>query len=185
MVSVISCPLICAPVAEEQAVVKVLCNGTPCTIRPATKYDYPELLKLVPLVSRCPSTHDDDMLNEVFSNPWYHPYVVVRDDIGQIVTFGELLRLPHMGRAYDARLERVVTREEFRRNGAATKLCQFMVALASRLRCGRIDLTVENPTARRIYANLGFESVKTEVQRVMLTKENMEKVDDDFKSHFK
>lgn len=42
--------------------------------------------------------------------------------------FLELLRLPHLGRKFDGRLERVVVSEDFRNKGLATKMCQHTIA---------------------------------------------------------
>lgn len=184
MVSLFEVPLATPLIAPNKATKKVDCNGVACTIRPATIADYEALYELVPIVSRCPTKHSESMQKEIFGNPWYHPYVLCRDDTGEVVTFAELIRMPHIGRMYDSRLERVVTKESFRRRGAATKLCQFVVLMASKLGCCRIDLTVENPIAKRIYANLGFDTVTTEVQRVMLTESNLENISEEFKGHF-
>ncbi|CEL99281.1 unnamed protein product [Vitrella brassicaformis CCMP3155] len=87
----------------------------------------------------------------------------------ELVGYGELYLMPHMGRGFDGRLERVVVSEGFRGRGLATALCEHIIEQArGPLACGRVDLTVENPAAKHIYTKLGFEDVQTKMMRLML-----------------
>eukprot|EP00921_Rhytidocystis_pertsovi_P004912 GHVQ01008527.1.p1 GENE.GHVQ01008527.1~~GHVQ01008527.1.p1 ORF type:complete len:257 (+),score=60.14 GHVQ01008527.1:319-1089(+) len=85
----------------------------------------------------------------------------------ELIGFAELYRLPHLGRNFDGRLERVITREEYRGKGIATKLCEYIVDIAkTKLDCGRVDLTVEKGDARHVYQDkLQFSPVETTVLR--------------------
>lgn len=81
--------------------------------------------------------------------------------------FCELYVMPHLGRAADGRLERVVVSPAYRGKGIATAMCQLVLKLAKeQLEIGRLDLTVEKPEARHIYTKLGFAPVNTETLRL-------------------
>lgn len=88
--------------------------------------------------------------------------------------------MPHFGRGFDGRLEKVLVVEKFRGKKIAQKMCGVLLVVVSGfcnqrfwqardiLKCGRLDLTVEKPDARKVYSNLGFSKLEgTEVMRLM------------------
>lgn len=135
-----------------------------------TVSDYDIVRKLLPKVSTCVSTHSEDDITYFLSLPTYHPFVAFREDTGELVGFAEIYRLPHLGRSFDARLERVITTESFRGQGLATRMCECLIDLAkTKLNCNRIDLTVEKADARHIYeTKLQFKHVNTTLLRLTL-----------------
>ncbi|CDJ42495.1 acetyltransferase domain-containing protein, putative [Eimeria tenella] len=86
---------------------------------------------------------------------------------GPLCGFCEVYIQPHLGRAADGRLERVVIHPSFRGQGLGTQMCRLVLQIAQKqLSLGRIDLTVEKDDARHIYTKLGFEPVPTETLRL-------------------
>eukprot|EP01067_Filipodium_phascolosomae_P002927 Filipodium_phascolosomae@DN2524_c0_g1_i1.p1 len=130
-------------------------------------YDkYLETYSLLKKVSRCTAPHSQSFLeSEILSNPLYHPIVCTNGS--QVVAFAELYRMPHLGRLFDGRLERVVVADKMEGLGLATKLCGYIVEQAEKsLLCNRVDLTVENPKAKHIYQNkLQFDCLATQMMR--------------------
>eukprot|EP00922_Rhytidocystis_sp_ex-Travisia-forbesii_P039237 GHVS01058390.1.p1 GENE.GHVS01058390.1~~GHVS01058390.1.p1 ORF type:complete len:374 (+),score=27.41 GHVS01058390.1:720-1841(+) len=148
---------------------KIVCrDGTVVLLRSMNASDYETVRTLLPGVSTCSSFHESKALDSILQLPLYHPFCAFQEDSGEFVGFGELYRLPHLGRKFDCRLERVLTIESFRGKGLATALCQNLILLAKdQLSCGRIDLTVEKSDARHIYEKkLGFKKVATSLLRL-------------------
>lgn len=56
-----------------------------------------------------------------------HPCCAYRNDSNELVGYCELYRLPHIGRNFDSRIERVVVREAFRGRGLATLMCEHLI----------------------------------------------------------
>ncbi|GIX62536.1 acetyltransferase domain-containing protein, putative [Babesia caballi] len=87
-----------------------------------------------------------------------------------IIGYIEVYTLPHLGRLFDSRLERVVVDPRYRNHG----VCQKMITLALRfcssfLHCNRVDLICDNPVAMHIYEKFGFVEVKTNTYRKTLS----------------
>ena len=140
-----------------------------------TAADYPAVRELLPLVSRCQLQLSKEDLKEILNQPTYIPlccFAAVearngRSKEGDLCGFCELYVMPHLGRAADGRLERVVVSPAYRGKGIATAMCQLVLKLAKeQLEIGRLDLTVEKPEARHIYTKLGFAPVNTETLRL-------------------
>eukprot|EP00382_Lankesteria_abbotti_P005524 CAMPEP_0113845282 /NCGR_PEP_ID=MMETSP0372-20130328/669_1 /TAXON_ID=340204 /ORGANISM="Lankesteria abbotti" /LENGTH=195 /DNA_ID=CAMNT_0000814305 /DNA_START=23 /DNA_END=610 /DNA_ORIENTATION=- /assembly_acc=CAM_ASM_000359 len=153
--------------------VKIRCSpDIEVAIGPMTCADYADVRELIPGVSQCTTTFAEDDVNALLAIPTYHP-VCVRlvpsngnSKDSTLVGFAELYRLPHLGRGFDARLERVLIIEDYRGMGLATKLCNYMIEQAKVLGCGRVDLTVEAENAKHVYGNkLHFKEVDTTVMR--------------------
>jgi len=156
-----------ALVAPEVELGHFECNGIHVICGPMTRDDYPAVMKLLPGVSRCKTSHVPEEVSKLLSAPTYHPWCAYRLDTGELVGFAEIHRLPHLGRNYDARLERVIVSPDFRRQGLATKFVRHIIQQArDKLDCGRIDLTVEKAEAQTLYCNLGFAPVATNVYRL-------------------
>ncbi|CDR94641.1 hypothetical protein, conserved [Babesia bigemina] len=86
-----------------------------------------------------------------------------------IVGYIEVYMMPHLGRLFDSRFERIIVDPKYRNMG----VCQKMVATAihfcrSVLRCNRIDMICNNPVAIHVYEKFGFELVKTNTYRKTL-----------------
>lgn len=145
-------------------------KGNQYTIREMTVDDYPPVRKLVPGVSTCDLHHSPEYFATLLQLPTYYPFVLSRNDTGEVIGFAELILLPHIGRTCDSRLERVIVQPQYRGQGLATALCVRILEVAEALLgCNRCDLTVEKPDARHIYQNkLGFTPVTTEVMRLRL-----------------
>jgi len=142
-------------------------SGEDITIRAMVPEDYTQIRALLPKVSRCSRTHTAAEVEILLSCPNYFPFCAV-SSTGEIVGYAELHRMPHMGRLYDSRLEKVIVKESMRGNKIASILCSHVMAVAKdELSCGRVDLTVEKPDAKTVYAKLGFKTVETEVWRNM------------------
>lgn len=150
--------------------VEFLCKDVTVVFRPMEVDDYGAVRDLVPLVSRCFTRFSSQDVQALLALPTYHPWCAIRKDTGALVGFVELLRLPHIGRQFDGRLERVVVSENFRNRGLATMMCEYLITQAKEvLNCGRIELTVEKENARHIYEQkLQFVPVSTTVMRRML-----------------
>ncbi|CDJ29106.1 acetyltransferase domain-containing protein, putative [Eimeria mitis] len=86
---------------------------------------------------------------------------------GPLCGFAEVYVLPHLGRAADGRLERVIVAAELRGQGLGTAMCREVLRFSRlQLGLGRVDLTVEKENAKHIYTKLGFEPVSTETLRL-------------------
>ncbi|OEH75689.1 diamine acetyltransferase [Cyclospora cayetanensis] len=154
-------------------------------LRRMTAADYPAVRMLLPLVSRCQLELGEEDLEQLLKQPTYIPfccYTVAAPTAacegqgkeGELCGFCELYILPHLGRAADGRLERVVVSPEFRGKGIATAMCQAVLRLAKeQLQLGRVDLTVEKADAKHIYTKLGFEPVSTETLRLQHKQEGV------------
>eukprot|EP00920_Eleutheroschizon_duboscqi_P027104 GHVT01066354.1.p1 GENE.GHVT01066354.1~~GHVT01066354.1.p1 ORF type:complete len:304 (-),score=83.14 GHVT01066354.1:851-1762(-) len=145
------------------------CGERAVRFRPMVAADYSAVRSLLPHVSRCDRWHEELFLKEMLELPTYHAFCAETADAKrQLVAFAELHRMPHLGRRFDARLERVIVAPAFRSMGLATQLCRHILLVAKeKLQCGRVDLTVENPRARYIYENkLGFAEQQTSVMRI-------------------
>ena len=147
-------------------------------LRRMTAADYPHVRQMLRLVSRCLQQLDSADLDELLKQPTYIPFCCFtsvpskgRGKGGEkeveLCGFCELYVMPHLGRAADGRLERVVVAPEYRGKGIATAMCQVVLRQAKEhLQLGRLDLTVEKPEARHIYTKLGFTPVQTETLRL-------------------
>eukprot|EP01053_Blabericola_migrator_P005143 Blabericola_migrator_1__5142@NODE_2656_length_2489_cov_252_649050_g1609_i2_p2_GENE_NODE_2656_length_2489_cov_252_649050_g1609_i2NODE_2656_length_2489_cov_252_649050_g1609_i2_p2_ORF_typecomplete_len175_score27_00Acetyltransf_10/PF13673_7/5e10Acetyltransf_1/PF00583_25/2e09Acetyltransf_7/PF13508_7/2e06Acetyltransf_4/PF13420_7/8_3e06GNAT_acetyltran/PF12746_7/0_0011FR47/PF08445_10/0_0022Acetyltransf_3/PF13302_7/0_0017Acetyltransf_9/PF13527_7/0_018_NODE_2656_length_2489_cov_252_649050_g1609_i219472471 len=141
-------------------------QGDTYVCRPMVLEDYETVRAIIPLVSRCHKTLPLSMVKEVLSYPTFFPYVLC--DGEEIVGYAEIHRLPHFGRGFDGRLEKVIIVEKHRGKKLAQKFCAFLCEVAkTSLECGRMDLTVEKPDAKAVYTHLGFSKVDTEVWRAM------------------
>ncbi|XP_953593.1 uncharacterized protein TA09565 [Theileria annulata] len=88
-----------------------------------------------------------------------------------IVTVGyfEIYLMPHLGRLFDSRLERVIVHPEYRKKGIFTYMLTFVIDFCkSTLMCNRIDLTSNNPIAERGYKTFQFEHINTNLYRKYL-----------------
>lgn len=147
-------------------------------MRRMTAADYPAVREMLPLVSRCQLNFGEEDLNELLRQPSYIPlccFCAIKGTQGEaekeeeLCGYCELYVLPHLGRAADGRLERVVVSPHFRGKGIATEMCRLVLQLAKeQLQLGRLDLTVEKADARHIYTKLGFTPVETETLRLLL-----------------
>ena len=137
-------------------------------LRLACFEDYAQIIELLPQVSSsCVAAHDEDTVRSFLALETFQPIVAVRG--GDVLGYLELHCMPHMMRGYDCRIERVVVDKAARGLGIATKICHFAVSRAKVMGACRIDLTVENPTARYIYTErLGFKHHDTETLRLAL-----------------
>lgn len=146
-------------------------------LRRMTAADYPAVREMLPLVSRCQMQLSKEDLMELLNQPMYIPFCcfsaistgngTTELKEGELCGFCELYVMPHLGRAADGRLERVVVSPAYRGKGIATSMCQVVLRLAKeQLQIGRLDLTVEKPEARHIYTKLGFTPVSTETLRL-------------------
>eukprot|EP01071_Lankesteria_metandrocarpae_P002555 Lankesteria_metandrocarpae@DN2407_c0_g1_i1.p1 len=147
----------------------VECAGIKVKLQAAKPENYAELRTLAAGVSSCSDVHSSEDVQALFAIPTFHPVSARRVDSGELVGYAELYRLPHMGRSFDGRLERVVVDESFRGRNLATEMCKYIIAEAKRLQCNRIDLTVEADSALHIYKNkLGFVPISTTVLRLKM-----------------
>eukprot|EP01055_Gregarina_sp_Pseudo9_P001087 Gregarina_sp_Pseudo_9__1086@NODE_1707_length_1380_cov_237_475019_g1582_i0_p1_GENE_NODE_1707_length_1380_cov_237_475019_g1582_i0NODE_1707_length_1380_cov_237_475019_g1582_i0_p1_ORF_typecomplete_len186_score12_99Acetyltransf_1/PF00583_25/1_3e11Acetyltransf_10/PF13673_7/2_7e10Acetyltransf_7/PF13508_7/1_8e07Acetyltransf_3/PF13302_7/2e06Acetyltransf_4/PF13420_7/3_4e06GNAT_acetyltran/PF12746_7/0_00067FR47/PF08445_10/0_0023Acetyltransf_8/PF13523_6/0_042Acetyltransf_9/PF13527_7/0_059_NODE_1707_length_13 len=134
--------------------------------RPMKAEDYAFVRAIMPQVSRCNQILSQDIVVQMLDCTTFFPYVVCHDET--VIGYAELHRLPHFGRGFDGRLEKVLILEEYRGQKIAQKFCSFLCDVARNvLGCGRIDLTVEKPAAKAVYSNLGFSKVDTEVWRTI------------------
>eukprot|EP01056_Protomagalhaensia_sp_Gyna25_P003247 Protomagalhaensia_sp_Gyna_25__3246@NODE_2952_length_804_cov_291_594771_g2467_i0_p1_GENE_NODE_2952_length_804_cov_291_594771_g2467_i0NODE_2952_length_804_cov_291_594771_g2467_i0_p1_ORF_typecomplete_len181_score17_41Acetyltransf_10/PF13673_7/2e09Acetyltransf_1/PF00583_25/5e09Acetyltransf_7/PF13508_7/8_4e06Acetyltransf_4/PF13420_7/3_6e05Acetyltransf_3/PF13302_7/0_00014FR47/PF08445_10/0_075_NODE_2952_length_804_cov_291_594771_g2467_i031573 len=134
--------------------------------RPMTLSDYEEVRAIIPQVTRCHKVMRSGEVASMLSCGNFFPYVVCCEDV--IIGYAELHRLPHFGRGFDCRLEKVLITEPFRGQKVAQRFCGFLCDLArDELECGRVDLTVEKPDAKALYTHLGFSRVDTEVWRLL------------------
>lgn len=134
-----------------------------------TVADYDAARSLVPEVSRCNRWLTKDEFAPLLNIPTFHPYCCYRLDTNELVGYAELHRMPHLGRKFDARVERVVISPNFRDKGLASAMCTELIRRAKdELDCGRVELTVEKPAARHIYEEkLHFKPVDTTVMRLL------------------
>ncbi|KAL8270734.1 hypothetical protein Esti_005336 [Eimeria stiedai] len=152
-------------------------DGRGYTVRLMQASDYPGVCELLPLVSRGQQQLGEETLAAVLQQPTYLPFCCFSsrahhgnaDDKQQLCGFCELYIQPHLRRAADGRLERVVVAPAFRGCGVATAMCQAVLQLAkTRLGLGKVNLTVEKPDAKHIYTKLGFTRVDTETLTLQL-----------------
>ncbi|KAL8427876.1 hypothetical protein ACSSS7_007497 [Eimeria intestinalis] len=152
-------------------------DGRTYKVRLMKPSDYSGVCELLPLVSRGQQRLSDETLAAVLKQPTYFPFCCFLSNDGngrktdeqQLCGFCEVYVQPHLRRAADGRLERVVVAQDFRGCGVATAMCQAVLQLAkNQLNLGRIDLTVEKPDAKHIYTKLGFTTVDTETLRLQL-----------------
>lgn len=142
-------------------------GGDDVLLTSMTLESYPLVREIVPKVSRCQITHPPEVVRTMIDDPNYYPICAFKGS--DLVGYAELHLCPHIGRMPDGRLERVVVAESFRGKGLATALCREIISLAKKLKCGRMDLTVEKDEARHIYEDkLDFLKVDTTVMRLML-----------------
>ncbi|KAF7456575.1 acetyltransferase, GNAT family protein [Cryptosporidium felis] len=138
-------------------------------VRKVTIEDYSELRELLQDVTRCNEVLTKEQVEERLRFNSFHPYCLVDADSNKIVGYAGFYVIPHLGRKNDSRIEHLVISKEYRNKGLGRLLCNHIVEDAkSKYDCGRIDLTVENPTAKRLYSSLGFEVFNTEVMRKYL-----------------
>lgn len=141
-------------------------------VRQFTVEDYEEVFnELLSLVSRCSSSkpfHSRETIEIFLRNPTYHPFVVRSSSDGSLVAFLEIYRHIHLGRTFDAELHRVVVAPAYRGKKIAQSVCGWVLeVMKNQLYCGRIDLMVEKDDARKVYTNLGFKPVETDLMRKM------------------
>ncbi|KAJ1607834.1 putative ribosomal-protein-alanine acetyltransferase [Cryptosporidium canis] len=135
-------------------------------VRKATADDYFEIRELISGVTRCTESLDKNEVEERFRLSSYHPYCLVDTDSDKIIGYAGFYIIPHLGRKNDSRIEHVIISPEYRNRGLGRLLCQQIIYDAkNKFDCGRIDLTVESPIAKKLYSSLGFEIVNTEVMR--------------------
>uniref|UniRef100_A0A3B0MK70 Acetyltransferase (GNAT) family, putative n=1 Tax=Theileria annulata TaxID=5874 RepID=A0A3B0MK70_THEAN len=85
------------------------------------------------------------------------------------VGYFEIYLMPHLGRLFDSRLERVIVHPEYRKKGIFTYMLTFVIDFCkSTLMCNRIDLTSNNPIAERGYKTFQFEHINTNLYRKYL-----------------
>nr|PVC52440.1 hypothetical protein MACL_00000776 [Theileria orientalis] len=135
--------------------------------------EYLEVRPITELVSRSNMYHSEDYIASMISNPLYYPFVVKfvpkNDQKPKIVAYFEIYILPHLGRMFDSRLERVIVTPEYRNLGIFNYLITFAIDFCkSTLKCNRIDLICENPVAMRVYERFEFEKVDTTLYRKYL-----------------
>ncbi|CDJ47642.1 acetyltransferase domain-containing protein, putative [Eimeria brunetti] len=165
-------------------------NNKNFVLRKMKAADYPAVRALLPLVSRCQQQLEEPQLSEVLRLPTYVPFCCFAADAapsaataaapgatngcakqelaeGRLIGFCEVYVQPHLGRAADGRLERVIVDPDYRGQGIGTAMCREVLQFAKQqLGLGRIDLTVEKENAKHIYTKLGFEPVRTETLRL-------------------
>lgn len=135
-------------------------------VRKATIADYFELRNLICGVTRCTEILSKEKAEERFKYNSYHPYCLIDTESDRIVGYAGFYIIPHLGRKNDSRIEHVIILPEYRNRGLGRLLCKQIIEDAkNKFDCGRIDLTVESPIAKKLYSSLEFENVNTEVMR--------------------
>ncbi|OII72702.1 ribosomal-protein-alanine acetyltransferase [Cryptosporidium ubiquitum] len=135
-------------------------------VRKATIDDYFELRNLICGVTRCTEILSKEQVEERFRYNSYHPYCLVDTESNLIVGYAGFYIIPHLGRKNDSRIEHVIISPDYRNRGLGRLLCKQIIEDAkNKFDCGRIDLTVESPIAKKLYSSLEFENVNTEVMR--------------------
>ncbi|ORM39581.1 Diamine acetyltransferase [Babesia sp. Xinjiang] len=148
--------------------------------------EYLEVLPLVKKLSRCSLEHHRAYVDSMLRMPLYYPFVVrVLDSVGcddvtsssssvrsvnsdgsSIIGYIEVYAMPHLGRLFDCRFERVIVDPAYRNRGVCHKMLSIAIEFCtSVLRCNRIDLTSDNPLAIHIYEKFGFEHVNVNTYR--------------------
>ncbi|KAL8424907.1 hypothetical protein Efla_002857 [Eimeria flavescens] len=145
-------------------------DGKKYILRQMKAADYPSVCTLLPLVSRGEQQLSPEALAAVLQQPCYFPFCCFAaaadpqqqpEEEGELCGFCEVYVQPHLRRAADGRLERVVVTPAFRGRGVATAMCAALLQLVKQqLQLGRLDLTVEKADARHIYTKLGFQPDK-------------------------
>ncbi|UVC54192.1 hypothetical protein MACJ_003527 [Theileria orientalis] len=135
--------------------------------------EYLEVRPITELVSRSNMYHSGDYIASMLSNPLYYPFILKsaskNNEKPKIVAYFEIYILPHLGRMFDSRLERVIVIPEYRKLGIFNYMITFAIDFCkSTLKCNRIDLIAENPIAMRIYERFEFEKVDTTLYRKYL-----------------
>jgi GNAT superfamily N-acetyltransferase len=129
-------------------------------IREAERGDLAGLLRLYthlhgnPLPERAPT----GVWEEILSDPRHH--VVVAEEAGEIVSSCVLVVVPNLthGQRPYALMENVVTREDFRGRGLATRCLDFARGIAEAANCYKIMLLTGSKEERtlRFYERAGY-----------------------------
>eukprot|EP00914_Ancora_sagittata_P005200 GHVO01010717.1.p1 GENE.GHVO01010717.1~~GHVO01010717.1.p1 ORF type:complete len:187 (-),score=13.74 GHVO01010717.1:77-637(-) len=146
-------------------------NGNTFRIRRMGVDDYPSVRALIPSVSRCNRTHSSDQISKLIDDGYIVSvcvYTLQDDTETQLVGYAELVKVPHLGRSWDGRLERVIVHPQWRKNGIGNEISIYITKIAKELGLGRIDLTVERDEALRLYTKNGYQTVDTTCMRIML-----------------
>ncbi|KAH7649662.1 hypothetical protein FG379_000922 [Cryptosporidium bovis] len=145
-------------------------NSTSIEIRKVTLEDYSELIELIKDVTRCDTLLSNEAIEKKLKHSTFFPYCMIDVDTNKIVGYAGLYIIPHLGRKDDSRIEHVVISSGYRNKGLGKVLCNYIIEEAkNRFNCGRIDLTVESPIAKKLYLGLGFEYHETNVMRKYLS----------------
>ncbi|EKX74251.1 hypothetical protein BEWA_042920 [Theileria equi strain WA] len=162
-------------------------SGIPILLKKLETYEeYLEVRPILEGVSRCYTVHPREYVEKMLSTPLFYPFIIQLNTKSndtfdsslngtndqkhkKIVAYFEIHVIPHLGRLFDSRLERVIVDPEYRNLGIFSELLNFTVRFCtSVLKCNRIDLTSENPIAIRMYEKIGFEKVDSNVYRKYL-----------------
>ncbi|EDO07484.1 Acetyltransferase (GNAT) family protein [Babesia bovis T2Bo] len=157
--------------------------------------EYLEVRPLVEQLSRCSIIHYREYVERMLRYPSYYPFVLClsgsasnvepRNPVGDntdantstaecnsslgrnmIIGYLEIYVMPHLGRSFDCRLERVVIHPSYRNRGICQRMLNSAIEFCtSVLRCNRIDLISDNPVAVHIYKKFGFDHVMVNTYR--------------------
>eukprot|EP01070_Trichotokara_eunicae_P006460 Trichotokara_eunicae@DN4991_c0_g1_i1.p1 len=130
--------------------------------------DYAAVSNLLPKVTRCYEKKSSHEIEKMLLMPTFFPFVCIEMSTKRTAGYAELHLRPHLCRAMDSSLEKVVVDNSYRGMGVGTKLCQYVIRMArDEYHCGKIDLTAEKEDAIHIYQNkLGFEKWDTGIYRL-------------------
>ncbi|CCF76013.1 hypothetical protein BmR1_04g09185 [Babesia microti strain RI] len=153
-------------------------NNLSFTLQLLSTYDvYLEARKLVSMVSRCSIVHNERFINELLKSKLFYPIAIKLSDSDTsscmkgecIIGYFEIYLMPHLGRAFDGRIERMIVHPQYRNIGVCQKMMASAIELCkNNLMCNRIDLYAENEIAKYIYTKFGFSQVHTNVYRLSL-----------------
>ncbi|KAH8738618.1 hypothetical protein FG386_000613 [Cryptosporidium ryanae] len=144
-------------------------NSISIEIRRATLEDYPELIELIKDVTKCDTLFNHGIIEKKLKYNTFYPYCMIDLTENRIIGYAGLYIIPHLGRKDDSRIEHVIISSKYRNKGLGRILCNYIIEEAkNKFNCGRIDLTVESPIAKKLYLGLGFEYHKTDVMRKYL-----------------
>lgn len=173
--------------AKAEPKYEFITNGLRILLKRLETYEeYLEVRPILEGVSRCYVTHPREYVEAMISTPLFYPFIlqlnaepdstcdnsqnnVNGSKYEKIVAYFEIHVIPHLGRLFDSRLERVIVAPEYRNLGIFSELLDFSVKFCKYiLNCNRIDLTSENPVAIRMYEKVGFEKVDSNIYRKYL-----------------
>ncbi|GFE54293.1 acetyltransferase domain-containing protein [Babesia ovis] len=171
-------------------------NGMRLLFRHLESYDdYTQVRPLVEKLSRCVTFHSREYVEVMLNYPSFYPFVVClledtstgddsspvdndhssvppsadfcsRSDRPKIIGYLEVYVMPHLGRSFDCRLERIIVDPEYRNRGVCQNMLRHAITFCtSVLHCNRIDLISDNPVALHIYQKFGFKQVMVNTYR--------------------